>query len=280
MVYHQKSEAWSPAKIFTAADQFAFNTSGQTRFEYRIADLHYACCLMPAPGTDRLYVNLGNWIDRASWQPPAFSIKSWMTKSGGHLLNISDPTLFLSRTLNVGLFIGTRTHDATSDVVDIAKAVATAIGVEHSRIVYLGSSAAGFAAAMAAIRSEDGSAVVINSLFDLSKVVVSTWTAEFLRIYGQDSFKDAITEAPERSSVTAALQASHAAGKFPRVSVAQNALDAGFHTFHYVPFCKAFGLPVEGGTDPTKSLRTYSYRDDKGHFGEPLGVIDRMLKEI
>jgi hypothetical protein len=62
--------------------------------------------------------------------------------------------------------------------------------------------------------------------------------------------------------------------------IIQNANDEHHFKNHFTPFCKRFGLPVEGGYGPEKRLRSVPYDGEATHGPEPASIARRIVKEF
>jgi len=250
----------------------------RTDFEVAWRELTYACRFDARPGADRLVVSLRSSRGKPLETPPVFHPEHSPSEMNGHVLAISDPSLFLESDLELGCFFGTRQDDAVIGVIRIAEKIAASFGLDRTRIVYWGASAAGIGAAMAAVKS-GATAVVVNGHLDgvgMGGTYLADAVAKTFRI---GTFDDITNEFPLRARVPAALRAAQALSMQPKILLVQNVLDRTFYDRQYVPFCKEFGVPLDGGWDSSRTIMALAYSDPAGHALEPPQVRAQVIAE-
>ena len=266
---------WTPEKQFDDFGAIPCPAKSLFDFEVRHRKLRFACRLKRHEGAGCLIASLTGFIPRLRFDPPVFLRAD--SNIPAHVLAVSDPAFFLDETIRSSFFVGTRDDDAISGLIAVAHAVAASLGVDRARLVYWGSSSGGFGAAMAAIRSGNGNAVLVNSAFELAKFKSRPAAPALTRIFHEGTTDEMLAGYPLRMSVGAALTKARQDGAYPKLLVVQNKVDRIFHEHQYTPFCDAFGLPVAGGFDQSATPKAMTYSHPDGHGREPDGVLADIL---
>ena len=110
--------------------------------EYQIGTLRVATLLEARSKADRLTVVLNGYCDRSRRTPPVFLDWPKSSETFGHILRISDPSLFLSDWITGSCFFGTEAENPIPAVVSCSKQIARQLGVQENRVVYFGHSGA------------------------------------------------------------------------------------------------------------------------------------------
>src|SRR5262245_37596067 len=134
--------------------------------EYKIGGLRVATLLETQPKADRLTVVLNAYCDRSRRTPPVFLEWPKSPEMFGHILRISDPSLFLSDWINGSCFFGTEAEDPIPAIVECSKQIARELAVAENRVVYFGHSGGGFGAIQCAISDPPSSAFAINPILE------------------------------------------------------------------------------------------------------------------
>jgi hypothetical protein len=256
------------------------DVAGVARRDFELIDdrLVYACRFEAMPGADRLFVLLRAVLIPGEEPPVFYSDCYSATEMGGHILMISDPSLFLDPEIIAGCFYGTREQDAVHGVIRIAERVAVSVGLDRSRIVYWAPSSAAMGAGMAAIKS-GACAVLVNAYLDGTNMGGSQRAAKIAEVFGADSADEVTQQYPLRAQLPAALAAANALGLTSRLLLVQNLVDQSFYERQYAPFCEQFGIPAEGGRNATGNLMSMVYSHASGHSLEPAVVRAQILTE-
>ena len=246
------------------------------RFDVTWKSLTFSCRFTARKGARRLFVVMRSFVDRPSQQPPVF--RSYATaRLKGHMLEVCDPTLFLDPTIRTSCFLGTRRDDAVDGLLDLTRAVARPLGLSDVDVTFWAASGAGLGAAVAATRCEAG-AVLIDPLLHLPTFRQAAPAATILKIFDPtSSFEAVFRTTPLRMSAMASLTAARAAGRRPRLVIAQNIADGAFYKRQYLPFCAAFRVPAAGGTDPTGDITTISFTAQASHGVETPALLDQLV---
>jgi hypothetical protein len=268
---------WSPASLYADVGEMDLSGASRRFFEVTLNRLRYACCFTPLPGADCLHVAIRSTVAQPERRPPAFAREHWTEAMRGHVLSVCDPTLFLHLGMRVSCFLGTREQDPVEGLIRLAEGAARSLGIDRSRIVYWGGSSGGFGAAMAAIRSEEGRAVLINPLLEVPYFRRTPVAPPIIETFGGGSDEQVFAAFRLRMSVSATLTEARLGGLEPKLLLVQNLVDAQFHRHQFVPFCRAFGLPPEGGFDPTGALKSMVYEHESGHALEPPEVLGQIV---
>src|SRR5690348_1108539 len=273
----QLTTMWNPRARYTGPEALEFAGTSIDNFEVAIGPLRFACRFEEEEGAGVLFVCLRHQRGPKLEPLPVFYSEYSAAEFGGHVLGVCDPSLYLNPTLEVGCFFGTRDADAVAGLIRIAQKTAASFGIDPSRIIYWASSAAGIGAAMAAIKS-GGVAVLVNPQLD-DRLGTSRFSMEVAKTIGVPAGNDITRDYPLRSRVSQALDAARALGISSKLLIVQNQLDVPFYKRHFEPFCRRFGIPLNGGFDPTGTLLTMVYPDPAGHQLEPAPVRERILRE-
>jgi pimeloyl-ACP methyl ester carboxylesterase len=170
----------------------------------------------------------------------------------GHVLRISDPSLFLSEWINGSCFFGTEPEDPIPAIVECSRVVAQQLSVSENRVVYFGHSGGGFGAIQCAFLDRASSALAINPVLEPAHYAKYNFAKAMAEIFRPNAdIAELLNEYPERLSVRNAMKSAHAAGVKPCIGIIQNVLDSHHYGKHFVPFCKAVGIGPLGGTDAT-----------------------------
>lgn len=269
---------WRPDRWINSPAEIDVMDINRKTFAIELHDLLYACELTVLPEADRLYVSLHSFADRRTNQPPTFSVEPRLYDSG-HVLRISDPSLFLNDELSVGGFLGSEARNPIEGVTAIAQHIAGLLGLRDGQVIYWGISAAGYAALRAATLSPNGRAVSINGLLEVAPFENAQWARPIRETFKAGwSFADIQEAYPVRSSVLAALNWARRRGHDPRFIMVQNDADALCYQDQFVPFCRAVGL------DPAASMqdryvKTIVYHNRRGHGAIPRSVVRRISDE-
>ena len=253
----------------------SFDVKGLRHFETIIGPLTFACRLRSLPGADRLIVAMRGNCSRDVSAPPVFLDWPEELTDLGHVLKISDPTLFLCDQLEYGTFLGRADADAIEGAVEIAREVASKLGVPHERVLFFGISGGGLAALLAATRLGGSTALAINPQIELRKFISASFARTITEVFEPGCTGAWLVAAhPLRTSLITAVHNARADGQCPRLILLQNRDDARHFEEQYGQFCSAFGIDPSGGRDQSGHLRAVSYNATGGHTALPNpGVV-------
>jgi hypothetical protein len=82
---------------------------------------------------------------------------------------------------------------------------------------------------------------------------------------------------PERWDVIHAIDQGRARGRDLRVLYIQNSVDHFHHERHFAPFCKHFGVPIEGGASADGKILAHLYESPDGHAAESPDVVKYIV---
>lgn len=234
------------------------------------------CRLKLLPGADRLFIMLNGAVDRSK-PLPVFARWNWGKALGGHVLAVCDPTLFLDDELRLGWFVGNRTMDPMRALHRTVETVRGLLGIAADRMVFYGSSGGGFAAIVAAAGLPQGRAVAINPQTDITLYyprAVANITKVFAAGWTPQRCLDAY---PLRWSALAAIADARRGDRDLRVFYAQNLVDRGHHSRHFLPFCKQVKAPPTGGLSVDATVLTHVFSSPEGHGAEPPEVVKYVV---
>lgn len=239
----------------------------------RFACFEWPCLFFPKPG-GRLFVLLSAATDRKTHSPPVFNRRSWHARFPGSVLCVSDPTLTLSETLNLGWYLGEEKHDAMPELAKLVQAFADAVGVKTKSIVSYGSSGGGFAALGLAARLKGATAVAINPQTDVTAYRIQGVVRAMLETcFGGISAAETCARYPKRVSMLHAYAERHTS----RVIYVQNRRDEHHYQKHFLPFAQQVGLPQEGGYSACGRHYAFVFDHENGHGPEPESLFPEII---
>ncbi|MDR1007900.1 MAG: hypothetical protein LBL65_04965 [Campylobacteraceae bacterium] len=231
-------------------------------------------CLYFEGKVNNLFVLLSGAIDRNKRKPPYFTRWKWRDKFPGHIICISDPTLLLNETIELGWYIGSEKYNATDDMAKLVKHIAKILGVPNERIISYGSSGGGFGALMLASKIDGSLAVAINpqtnvlSHYQRVEKMVDVCFSGRDQEFIEKNYND-------RICVQKALKNSNS-----RVFIIQNTLDEFHWKNHYPPFAKEMELPLVSGISKNGKHKAIIYNDPKGHGEESSEIFAEIIRNI
>ena len=231
-----------PWARFPSAQALAASFLHDGRFVARL-DQGYFDCRFRRGKDEYLVVMLSGERDPQLAPSPRFERWSWGEHFSGSLLCVDDPSHALAPArLHTGWYVGTDRHNWQQRLVGLVLTVAAQLGVATRRVICCGSGAGGFAALMLAAQLKDATALVFNPDTNVLRCDQDR-VADLLQICFSGRTPTALTPAERiRLSAAPAFRRSGAA----RCMVIQDADST--HATHFVPFCKALGIPTGGGT--------------------------------
>lgn len=195
------------------------------------------------PGTtDTLIVVLHGAIDREKYTLPHFEWLGTMKERQEHVLYVGDPTLALAADLQIGWYVGTRESDELARVVRLATQARHKLGL--ARVLFMGSSAGGFASLMASSHVPGSRALSFNP-----QVTISEYYPRFVKRFMQvalpsfASFEDARAALPGRLSVLDTVTSTTQMRN--RALIVQNSGDTFHMEDHLGHLSTQLGLPLE-----------------------------------
>lgn len=257
--------------------------SSQT--EYQIGSLRVATLLEARSKADRLTVVLNGYCDRSRRTPPVFLDWPKSSETFGHILRISDPSLFLSDWITGSCFFGTEAENPIPAVVSCTKRIAQQLGIQENRVVYFGHSGGGFGALQCAIFDPPSSALAINPVLEPEHYAKYNFAKEMMTIFRPNAgLAEIRRDYPERISITEAVKSAHAAGVKPCLGIIQNVLDTHHYGKHFVPFCQSVGISRIGGVDDSGLIQGRTCVIARGgHNGRPIegdGMIESLFFKL
>ena len=259
---------WQPAQLFDRPQELDGIEPGT--FEVACGPLRMSGVFAPRDGADALVVLLKSNCDRRLGPPPVFLDWPPGVERLGHLLKICDPSLHLDDSMELCCFQGLEHADPIPIVVDIVGRFCGKLGVAPHRVVYFGISGAGFAALQCAIRDGTSVGVGLNPQLDMTKFAAQPFAEAMARVVRPGTtVRELCASLPTRFSIVNALTDARAQGRSPRLAILQNTGDFAHYHPHFLPFCRAFGVPATGGTDPTGRIRAVPFEAEGQHSGVP-----------
>ena len=175
--------------------------------QFQRGSLRVAGLLEARPKSDRLTVVLNAYCARHIHTPPVFAKWPQSSDTFGHILRISDPSLFLSDWINASCFLGTEAENPIPAVVDFSKQVARQLGVSENRVVYFGHSGAGFGAMQCAIYDCTSIGLAVNPILEPEQYAKYNFAQSMATIFRPNAqFHELYKDYPERFSVIDAVK--------------------------------------------------------------------------
>ena len=257
-------------------------SSTTTQTDYQSGTLRIAARLEPRLKSDRLTVILNGYCDRTTHTPPAFVWWPEGSETWGHILRISDPSLFLSDWINASCFLGTEAENPIPAVVQHTKQVAHQLGVPENRVTYFGHSGAGFGAIQCAIYHREASALTVNPILDIEQYKKYNFANAMVGVFRPDAqFDEIIRDYPERFSITEAIRRARNDRLKVCLGIIQNVFDTHHYTKHFIPFCKSVGISRIGGADETGLIQAQTCILRGGHSARPIdGLAESLLLKL
>jgi hypothetical protein len=253
-------------------------SSATLETQFQSGGLRVAGLLEPRAKADRLTVVLNAYCARESRTPPVFAEWPESSDTFGHILRISDPSLFLSDWINASCFLGTEADDPIPAVVKYSKQVAHQLGVSENRVVYFGHSGAGFGAIQCAVYDRASSGLAVNPILEPEQYAKYNFAKSMATIFRPNSqFQELYKDYPQRFSVTNAVKSARAAGLKPCLGIIQNVLDTHHYGKHFIPFCKSVGIGPFGGVDGTGLIQGTTCILRGGHSAFPKDGLTESL---
>lgn len=228
----------------------------------------------PKTNAKRLYIFFAGDADRTKREPPVFHRWKWARKFNGHCLFVSDPTLFLERTMGLGWYVGTETFDCLDVIAPLVDDLAVVCGIARRDVIAYGSSGGGFAALRLGERLPGVTVVAINPQTDIT-AYHGRAADKFLRVCFSNRTRElSRKEFTDRLVLGKPDSPLH----YSRVFYAQNDVDTHHHDVHFLPFCARMGLEPTVTTDMFQPI---PFSDPAGHGrAETPEVLAEILHRI
>lgn len=221
---------------------------------------------------DTLVVIFGGAITtRDKTQPPYFSGLRVTDGLGCSVLCFNDPCVYLSDSIRIGWYIGTRAVPMQPIMTTIIDTIARRLSC---RVVFVGGSAGGFAGLYAvSATSAEALAIVVNP-----QTNVMRYAPPFVAEFASTSFGCSPAELPPRAVPSVLDLCEHYAGlpKKPPVLYLQNATDWHVKS-HAAPFLKSYGIQSAGEDTAAAELYYHSGTWGEGHASIPGTMIAGLL---
>jgi len=256
---------------------------GGTLHEFMSGPLRISTVLQPRPGADRLTVAMNAYYERKAWKgPPVFAGWPPTCDALGHVLRVSDPTFFLDDQVERCAFLGTEGHDPVPPIVEYTRGVASALGIAPERIVYFGYSGAALGALRCALTDDCAIGIGVNPSLEVRAYAALPVAREYAQLFRPGAaMLDLCNEYPVRFSVTAATRHALAIGRTPRLGFIQNLTDLPHLRFHFGHFCRAFDVPLTGGSDPTGRFHAALFDKEGDHGAIPeMTLVEEMAERL
>ena len=229
--------------------------------------------------SDVLVVALHGALDRTRFTIPRFEWLTTVRSTGFSYLGFADPSLHLTRKLELSWFTGSSKQDLIPVLQSWVLAAATSFGA--SKVVITGSSGGGFASLQLARVVPGAVACVFNPQTAINRYVVPRWGTRAQRRYLEVVMPELMPANPEDLDgpddwtlpLGDRLSAVRAYSHGPGSKVIYNAnLSDWHHETHYLPFVDA----VEQAGN-SQYLRRVEYDQGAGH---PLPTRDHFIDGI
>jgi hypothetical protein len=222
----------------------------------------------------RLFVLFSGDAQRDRNNPPVFQRWTWTPYFPGHCLFVSDPSLFLDKSLGLAWYCGTSHFDPMPRIIDTVRRIASNLGVDNKNIFAYGSSGGGFASLRMAALFPDICAVVVNPQINITQYEFKV--ERYLRsCFDGRNREEAIKDFPRLNILEYGDVLRER-----RIIYCQNILDVHHYEFHFKPFCLAMH------SDPTENIsegpfRKILFAHEGGHpKAETPAVFDTAMNII
>jgi hypothetical protein len=267
---YSRDAVWRPQRVVEVDGEIESRELDGVEFAFTHDGLLFACYLALRPGADRLIVMPNTWINRPSETPPVFGNIGVREHLDGHVLSVSDPTLFLSDSLVSTLFVGRPDADPIAGLVAISERIAHGLELSSDRVVFYGLSGSAYPAIRAAATYPNGRALVVNPIVRLANYVGTHSFREFLDLFGRGAtLFDVLCDFPARVSPIAAIRLARREGRRPRIAVLQDIDDTDCYRNHFPMLCESFGIDLGGGHDASGQIRASAVSWNGGHMDGP-----------
>lgn len=271
----EKKMLAAPWGRFANLEQFGEQPLRDGLFSVDIDTARFDCLFSRGTGPG-LFVLLSGARDPGAKTLPKFDRWSWYRMFPGSVLCISDPTLRLApEELRIGWYLGTAEHDWMRAMAGLVAAIAGRLGLPTEAIVCYGSSAGGFGAIALAAELGSATAVAINPQTDAAR-----YSARFVNQLLDVAFDGCRVDelsASERQRFSAIERLRKAPDA--KCLIVQNLQDRDHYFYHYLPFCEAFDVPMEGGACPAGHIVSRLFDSPAGHGPEPKELAPELIAQ-
>lgn len=227
----------------------------------------------PKKGSKKLFILFSGDADRQKYDPPVFQRWSWAKLFPGHCLFVSDPALYLEKTLGLAWYTGTSTYDPLSFISYVVQGIADRMSISSESVVSYGSSGGGFAALRLGTVLPGMVVVCINP-----QTVVTNYRLQkvekLLRVcFNGMTRVEALNAFPGKLSIDVENLVCS------KLIYAQNTMDTHHHEEHFKPFVEA--LDSKRTTRPLGWFETILFAHEGGHLkAETSDVFSKIMSLV
>lgn len=223
---------------------------------------------------ETLVVSMHGALNRAKYTTPRFEWQRTLSRLDCDQLYLSDSTLELNRSIEIGWYIGTAQQDLLADYAELVLSIVLA--GSYKRVVCVGSSAGGFGALALSKRLPGSVAVVFSPQTSLGGYAHSHRAALSAASFpGYATFDSIEEDFGERVNMRKLYKASENRNY---VHYVQNTRDRFHFEAHYAPFALSLGVdPESGGFAVGRAMSFHPERQEPGHAPPSRGSF---LKHI
>lgn len=212
--------------------------------------------------SDTLVISLHGAMDRSRFRVPRFEWRRTLQRLDTARLYLSDSTVEVNNSLEIGWYVGTESQDLLEDYAKVVKQIIAAGG--YTKVLCVGSSAGGFGALALSRRIPGSIAVAFSPQTTIGgyhlrqrKALAS---AAFPRL---KSYEDVEKAYGTRVNLRKLYQATRPVNF---IHLVQNTGDQFHYEAHYVPFVLANqGNPEKGGYVPRRKTNFVAERYENEH---------------
>lgn len=247
-------------------------------FEYFTKHFKYDF-LLQRKKSNKIVIVFHGAKDQSVISPPYFERWSWMDVFNCNLLNISDPTLQISKSLKLGWYLGNREEYALEVIISVVLKIANNLGIKNNNIIFWGSSGGGFTSLMAAAKVNGSTGVAFNPQIDTSKYYSGHVKESLLASYGVSSIKQ--LDPSHWSKLSFIKQFYNKGSKDSQFIVCQNEADNFHLEKHYTElfnFITSYDV---------KNVFVTTYNSSRGHAAEDkelakyiIGITNNNLDSL
>ncbi|HDX8346528.1 TPA: hypothetical protein RQM99_002939 [Aeromonas dhakensis] len=216
-----------------------------------------------------LIVIFNGAINREIRQPPVFQRNSWLEHIPHNVLLISDGTVEINDSLELGWYMGKAGSDYHLSIATLVSKIAQELNIDNESIIFYGSSGGGYASIILSTLIIGSRAISINAQFILSNYEKKDVYNKFIHDTGHD------VTAPHLNAINYMMYNKY----IPRMTVIQNKADSHHYRMHFKPFL-AWYIEQSEKISSFGEINIEEFNDKKGHNAVPdkLDLISRTQK--
>ncbi len=229
------------------------------------------------PGNgDTLVISMHGAMDRARFRVPRFEWRRTLNRLDAARLYLSDSTLEINSSLEIGWYVGKESQDLVADYATVVQQIISAGG--FSRVVCVGSSAGGYGALALSRRIPNSLAVAFSPQTTIGGYHLAQRKALAAAAFpGLNSYEEVEKRRGDRVNLRKLYQGTKPVNF---VYFIQNTGDQFHYEAHYVPFALANGVdPERGGFAPRHKMYFVPERYENEHAPPSRGYFISHIQQ-